>query len=1345
MCGAGSNAPPRPATPPPRPATPPAGPSRARSPQPGPSKRPREENEKPEEDQPTLEVLQSRERELKRFKTKFREETIQISGLGDTLPSEEVMEGLFDTVLQRQREAVSAKDDDRVIVEIQNAENVDNPLWFSMRRADQINGRVVLDKLARVLNSNQAFMAQGQLKVSYIHIPTPEAGGRRRNRVANETMEQWIERKTGSKGSIYSPENTDNMCLTRCVAVLMALGGMHKQAFYKLKQPNSVIQRDSAKKLCENAHIDPAQPCGLDEVRKLQDSLPDYRLCVFTDKDGKECVFKGPHGPGRKNLCLLLHNNHFYALLYPGAAFDRHFTCDRCVVFYNNTGDHRCEGACWRCFAPAHHDGPLRRCGDCGHQFAGDECFNTHKTVIIPHTDRTKCQTFKFCQGCEKSYSVMRGQRHVCGFVYCSYCKNNVAENHLCYMQPWAEKEKKRGWKYITVYYDIETTQHTPVEGKPDTYEHIPNLLVCQAVCEECAHIPHNDYFCTVCQTRQHIFHSLDDPNLNVMGQFFDYLQSFGPKTKILLAAHNSRSFDGVFVTQEAVKRKLKCEVTLQGAKILCMEIGNWKFIDSLMFLPMPLSAMPKSFGLTELKKGYWPFMANKPEYYTYEGPLLDKHFYCVSTMKQKAVAEFKAWHDEQTANGFVFNFRRELIDYCISDVTILRQACHAFRSLFEQTAGFDPMFNCMTLSSACMAAFRRNFLKPDTIGIVPPGGYHGRGKQSHIALTWLDYESHKLGTVISTIYTDREISVLGRRVDGYIELPLPDGSLERRIYQFHGCYWHHCPIHFPANEDSGENRFEKTQQLTSLFRRSGYTVIEKWECEFKSDLASDPDTKAYFEAHPTTRTPPLGLRDALAGGRTSALKWYYKADLAKGEKIKMVDVVSEYPNANLRGEYPYGHPTLYLEGDPDMPPPDTWNGVIKCTVLPPRDLYLPVLPYKAKGKLMFPLCRTCVEEENTEMCHHNDPQERQLTDTWCAPELLLALREKGYTLVEVHEVYQYPRTSKYNADTREDGLLSAYVRRFMALKIQASGWPPECDTEEKQAKFVEDTLKHDGVVLDPTKMEKNPALRALSKLMLNSFWGKFGEKTLRPKTEFLYDYAKLIALVTDNTKEVTGLLPLSDECLQVTWKPVEDSEVSLPTSSLLHAAYTTCHGRMQLYKYLDVVKERALYHDTDSVAYISRPGESELPLGTHLGDLTDQIEEDYGPGSFITEFVAGGPKNYAYKVAVGGDVHNIKVCIKVRGISINTSCDDLVTFDNLKVMVMGSRDKITVPIPHQIARLPGWRIVTRHSTKNWQALNTKRRRVDVANTVPHGYNAWTMAPEEDQDLLEVMELLGDA
>ena len=175
---------------------------------------------------------------------------------------------------------------------------------------------------------------------------------------------------------------------------------------------------------------------------------------------------------------------------------------------------------------------------------------------------------------------------------------------------------------------------------------------------------------------------------------------------------------------------------------------------------------------------------------------------------------------------------------------------------------------------------------------------------------------------------------------------------------------------------------------------------------------------------------------------------------------------------------------------------------------------------------------------------------------------------------------------------------------------------------------------------------------------------------------------------VTDPLQKVTGLLPLSEDCLQVTWKAIDESESTLPTMSLVHAAFTTCFGRLQLYKYLDIVNERTVYHDTDSVAYLSRPGEPDLPLGTHLGDLTDQVEEDFGPRSFIIEFVAGGPKNYAYKVAVGGNPTDLRVVIKVRGITINTSCDALITFENLKTMVLVEMDKITVPIPHQIARL---------------------------------------------------------
>lgn len=146
------------------------------------------------------------------------------------------------------------------------------------------------------------------------------------------------------------------------------------------------------------------------------------------------------------------------------------------------------------------------------------------------------------------------------------------------------------------------------------------------------------------------------------------------------------------------------------------------------------------------------------------------------------------------------------------------------------------------------------------------------------------------------------------------------------------------------------------------------------------------------------------------------------------------------------------------------------------------------------------------------------------------------------------------------------------------------------------------------------------------------------------------------------------------------------------------------------------------------------------MPIGSHLGDLSDQIEEDYGPGSFITEFVAGGPKNYAYKMAVGGDLSKVKVRLKVRGISINKSCDELLTFENLKAMVMGEEQKMNIPIPRKIARLPGWKIVTMSTSKFWQAKNTKRRRVDECRTVPYGYYAWGDEDEEDQEVLEAME-----
>ena len=41
------------------------------------------------------------------------------------------------------------------------------------------------------------------------------------------------------------------------------------------------------------------------------------------------------------------------------------------------------------------------------------------------------------------------------------------------------------------------------------------------------------------------------------------------------------------------------------------MEIMNAKFLDSLNYLHMPLSALPKAYGLTEIEKGTFPHLFN--------------------------------------------------------------------------------------------------------------------------------------------------------------------------------------------------------------------------------------------------------------------------------------------------------------------------------------------------------------------------------------------------------------------------------------------------------------------------------------------------------------------------------------------------------------------------------------------------------------------------------------------------------------------------------------------------------------------------------------------------------------
>ena len=65
----------------------------------------------------------------------------------------------------------------------------------------------------------------------------------------------------------------------------------------------------------------------------------------------------------------------------------------------------------------------------------------------------------------------------------------------------------------------------------------------------------------------------------------------------------------------------MKPDVIMNGNTILRMKVGRVTFLDSYQFLHMRLANFPDTFGLTEMKKGYFPHLANTLANQKYVGP----------------------------------------------------------------------------------------------------------------------------------------------------------------------------------------------------------------------------------------------------------------------------------------------------------------------------------------------------------------------------------------------------------------------------------------------------------------------------------------------------------------------------------------------------------------------------------------------------------------------------------------------------------------------------------------------------------------------------------------------------
>ena len=145
---------------------------------------------------------------------------------------------------------------------------------------------------------------------------------------------------------------------------------------------------------------------------------------------------------------------------------------------------------------------------------------------------------------------------------------------------------------------------------------------------------------CQQCGMQEVIFSSKDTSR-----KFLEWLVSKQHKN-VTVKAHNARVYDSYFVYNYLINNSIIPEIIFKGSKIMYCKMNNQlniRMLDSLNFLPMILSQLPKTF---EYEEDFDKVLPNLP----------DMHFYDVDNMRCGAQTKFMEWYEKNRNKPFPFH-----------------------------------------------------------------------------------------------------------------------------------------------------------------------------------------------------------------------------------------------------------------------------------------------------------------------------------------------------------------------------------------------------------------------------------------------------------------------------------------------------------------------------------------------------------------------------------------------------------------------------------------------------------------------------------------------------------------
>lgn len=467
---------------------------------------------------------------------------------------------------------------------------------------------------------------------------------------------------------------------------------------------------------------------GPDDVKAFS-SLLGVEIRVW-DLVTKKCLYNRYVPPKDASACeiesttflnVLRDGNHFHPIMSVKGFLGLNYGCNPCNKYFSVKASHTvCVLNCKICRTPGCNGSRTAdekktfinwsKCDSCNRLFPTEECLVNH---YAPRVQKSGKETFSVCQtwrkcgkvGCSNYNPMLFPPDHVheCGDSICYNCKEVVrrSSEHLCFVM---KADPKAHLTDIT-FFDVETSQEADAEGK---MKHVITHVVVQRGLvkgeESCEQIVFDD--------RMSDGRSVEDV-------FCEWVFTDSSNAKVTFIAHNGQGYDFQFLLKFALLNGIIPKSIIRtGQKIRYMVINNVRFIDSLSFLTTSLSNLPAMFGLSELKKGFFPHWFNTSANKDYVGAYPDTAFYMPKHMSVSREAEFIVWHKKKIEDGEIFDFRKEILEYCVSDVDILRRACMTLRNKSIDELGIDP-FSYITIAGYCLAVYRHKFMPERTIAVL--------------------------------------------------------------------------------------------------------------------------------------------------------------------------------------------------------------------------------------------------------------------------------------------------------------------------------------------------------------------------------------------------------------------------------------------------------------------------------------------------------------------------------------------------------------------------------------------------------------------------------------------------